>query len=79
MLLLPTLLYVIVILFSRALCFIFDVIVILFFRAPRFMGEGFTVIQSRTIDVHYYMDEPGIVIKLEQVYKHVVYSVTLDC
>lgn len=31
------------------------------FRAPRYMGEGFIVLQTRKIDIHFYMDEPGIV------------------
>lgn len=30
-------------------------------EAPRYMGEGFIVLQTRKIDIHFYMDEPGIV------------------
>lgn len=26
---------------------------------PRFMGEGFVVLQSNRVDLYYYMDEPG--------------------
>ncbi|XP_056013431.1 bridge-like lipid transfer protein family member 1 isoform X4 [Ostrea edulis] len=29
-------------------------------EAPRYMGEGFIVLQTRKIEVHFYMDEPGI-------------------
>ncbi|XP_021348394.1 uncharacterized protein KIAA1109-like [Mizuhopecten yessoensis] len=28
---------------------------------PRYMGEGFIVLQTREINIHYYHDEPGIV------------------
>ncbi|KAG1657990.1 hypothetical protein GQR58_023181 [Nymphon striatum] len=28
---------------------------------PRYMGEGFVVLQSNLLDVYYYMDEPGLI------------------
>ncbi|XP_071088521.1 bridge-like lipid transfer protein family member 1 [Haliotis cracherodii] len=28
---------------------------------PRFMGEGFVILQSRDVDIYFYMDEPGVV------------------
>ncbi|CAM1304937.1 KIAA1109 (predicted) [Pycnogonum litorale] len=28
---------------------------------PRYMGEGFVVLQSNLVDIYYYMDEPGLV------------------
>ena len=31
-----------------------------FFRPPRTMGEGFVVLQSNTVDIYFYMDEPGM-------------------
>lgn len=30
---------------------------------PRFMGEGFVVLQSNAVELYYYMDQPGIVPK----------------
>ncbi|KAK3099624.1 hypothetical protein FSP39_007134 [Pinctada imbricata] len=30
-------------------------------EAPRMMGEGFVVLQTRKIDLHYFMDQPGLV------------------
>ena len=29
------------------------------FRPPRFMGDGFVVLQSNDVDIYYYHDEPG--------------------
>ena len=29
------------------------------FRPPRMMGEGFVIMQSTELKVHFYMDQPG--------------------
>ena len=31
-----------------------------FCRPPRYMGEGFVVMQSGAVDIYYYQDSPGI-------------------
>ena len=32
-----------------------------YFRPPRFMGDGFVVLQSNDVDIYYYHDEPGMI------------------
>ena len=32
---------------------------VLRFRPPRFMGDGFVVLQGSDVDIYYYCDQPG--------------------